>query len=142
MEPGTLIANRFRIDRRIGKGGMGEVFAATNVQTGEAVALKLLRAEVKTRRVSMERFRREARAGGFIKSAYVTEILEVDQDPERGIVLVFELLEGESASQNFGASSSAYGSDCTMRTPRASFTVISSLPTSFSRPVPRPCPPP
>ncbi|MFP6686636.1 MAG: serine/threonine protein kinase, partial [Polyangiaceae bacterium] len=96
MEPGTLIANRFRIDRRIGKGGMGEVFAATNVQTGEAVALKLLRAEVKARRVAMERFRREARAGGFIKSAYVTEILEVDQDPERGIVLVFELLEGES----------------------------------------------
>ncbi len=96
MEPETLIANRFRIDRRIGKGGMGEVFAATNVQTGEAVALKLLRAEVKARRVAMERFRREARAGGFIKSAYVTEILEVDQDPERGIVLVFELLEGES----------------------------------------------
>ena len=96
MEPGTLIANRFRIDREIGKGGMGEVFAATNVQTGEAVALKLLRAEVKARRVSMERFRREARAGGFIKSDYVTEILEVDQDPERGIVLVFELLEGES----------------------------------------------
>jgi len=96
MEPGTLIAKRFRIDRRIGKGGMGEVFAATNIHTGDAVALKLLRAEVKARRVSMERFRREARAGGFIKSDYVTEILEVDQDPERGIVLVFELLEGES----------------------------------------------
>jgi serine/threonine-protein kinase len=75
---------------------MGEVFAAENLRTGRQVAVKLLRSESKLKSSAIERFRREARAAGSIQSDYVTQILDVDEDPEHGIVLVFELLEGES----------------------------------------------
>ncbi len=75
---------------------MGEVFAAENLRTGRQVAVKLLRSESKLKSSAIERFRREARAAGSIQSDYVTQILDVDEDEEHGIVLVFELLEGES----------------------------------------------
>ncbi|MBK9261097.1 MAG: protein kinase [Polyangiaceae bacterium] len=94
--PGTIVANRYRITGQLGRGGMGEVFAAENTRTGRPVAIKLLHADAKTKASSVERFRREARASGSINSDYVTQVLDVDDDPNYGIVLVFELLEGES----------------------------------------------
>lgn len=96
IEPGTIIAKRYRVTRLLGKGGMGEVFAAENTRTGRMVALKVLRAESKQKQSAIERFRREARAAGAINSDFVTQVLDVEDDPEHGIVLVFELLEGES----------------------------------------------
>ncbi len=96
LDPGHLVAQRFRILRPLGRGGMGEVFAAENLRTGRQVAVKLLRSESKQKSSAIERFRREARAAGSIQSDFVTQILDVDEDPEHGIVLVFELLEGES----------------------------------------------
>lgn len=96
VEPGTVIAKRYRVISQLGKGGMGEVFSAENTRTGRRVALKVLRAESKQKQSAIERFRREARAAGAINSDFVTQVLDVDDDPEYGIVLVFELLEGES----------------------------------------------
>lgn len=75
---------------------MGEVFAAENIRTGRPVAVKLLRADSKAKSSAVERFRREARAAGSINSDHVTQVLDVEDDPEHGIVIVFELLEGES----------------------------------------------
>ena len=96
IDPGTVVANRYRISRPLGRGGMGEVFAAENIRTGRPVAVKLLRSESKAKSSAVARFRREARAAGSINSDHVTEILDVEEDAEHGIVLVFELLEGES----------------------------------------------
>jgi len=48
IEPGTVIAQRYRVQRQLGRGGMGEVFAAENIRTGRVVAVKLLRADTKT----------------------------------------------------------------------------------------------
>lgn len=96
LDPGTVVAKRYRISHPLGRGGMGEVFAAENVRTGRPVAVKLLRADSKTKSSAVARFQREARAAGSIHSDYVTQVLDVDEDPEHGIVLVFELLEGES----------------------------------------------
>jgi len=96
IEPGSVIAKRYRVTRPLGKGGMGEVFAAENTRTGRMVAIKVLRAESKAKQSAIERFRREARAAGSIDSDFVTQVLDVEDDPDHGIVLVFELLEGES----------------------------------------------
>lgn len=91
-----MVASRYRILRQLGRGGMGEVYAAENTRTGRHVAVKLLRAEAKLKKSAVERFRREAKAAGSIRSEYVTEVLDVDDDADAGICLVFELLEGES----------------------------------------------
>ncbi|MDC0749857.1 serine/threonine-protein kinase [Polyangium mundeleinium] len=96
IETGTIIANRYRVIRPLGRGGMGEVFAAENTRTGRQVAIKVLHADAKTKHSAVERFRREARAAGSINSDYVTQVLDVEEDANFGIVLVFELLEGES----------------------------------------------
>src|SRR5512141_3228129 len=69
---------------------MGEVFAAENIHTGRPVAIKLLRQDSKSKSSAIARFRQEARAAGKINSDHVME------DAEYGVVLVFELLEGES----------------------------------------------
>lgn len=96
LDPGTVVANRYRISRPLGRGGMGEVFAAENIRTGRPVAIKLLRQDSKSKSTAIARFRQEARAAGSINSDHVTQVLDVEDDPEHGVVLVFELLEGES----------------------------------------------
>jgi serine/threonine-protein kinase len=75
---------------------MGEVFAAENIRTGRPVAIKLLRQDSKAKSSAVARFRQEARAAGSINSDHVTQVLDVEEDAEHGVVLVFELLEGES----------------------------------------------
>ena len=96
LESGVVLAQRYRIQRQLGRGGMGEVFAAENIRTGRTVAVKVLRADSKQKSSAVARFRREARAAGAINSDYVTQVLDVEEDAEHGIVIVFELLEGES----------------------------------------------
>ncbi len=96
LDPGTVVANRYRISRPLGRGGMGEVFAAENIRTGRPVAVKLLRQDTKAKSSAVARFRQEARAAGSINSDHVTQVLDVEEDPDHGVVLVFELLEGES----------------------------------------------
>jgi eukaryotic-like serine/threonine-protein kinase len=96
LEPGTVVANRYRIIHPLGRGGMGEVYAAENVRTGRTVAVKLLRADSKAKSSAVKRFEQEARAAGKINSDHVTQVLDVCEDDEHGIVIVFELLEGES----------------------------------------------
>ena len=96
IDPGTVVANRYRISRPLGRGGMGEVFAAENIRTGRPVAVKLLRSDSKGKSSAIARFRQEARAAGSINSDHVTQVLDVEEDAEHGVVLVFELLEGES----------------------------------------------
>lgn len=96
IEAGTIVANRYRVLRPLGRGGMGEVLAAENTRTGRTVAIKVLHADAKAKHSAVERFKREARAAGSINSDYVTQVLDVEEDATHGIVLVFELLEGES----------------------------------------------
>src|SRR5262245_55798996 len=75
---------------------MGEVFAAENIRTGRPVAVKLLRSDSKAKSSAVERFRREARAAGSTNSGHGSQGLDVEEDSEHGVVLGFELLEGES----------------------------------------------
>jgi eukaryotic-like serine/threonine-protein kinase len=95
LAPGTEIAARYRLDRLLGEGGMGEVWAVTHLVTGKRLALKALKAHRAARQDSVKRFFREARAATVVGHPNVVQVHDVflhDGIP----VMVLDLLEGES----------------------------------------------
>jgi eukaryotic-like serine/threonine-protein kinase len=96
-QPGNVIAEKYRVERLLGRGGMGAVFAATHVVTGKTVAIKWLLPEATEDRESVQRFVREAQAAARIRHPNVVDIYDVGLD-DRGYFLVMEYLEGEPLS--------------------------------------------
>ncbi|WP_437799003.1 serine/threonine-protein kinase [Sorangium sp. So ce693] len=96
LPAGKIIAGRFRIERLIGRGGMGEVYAARNVGTGRDVALKMIRGVVDA--AQTRRFLREAKAATAIQHPNVIEVLDVFEEEDHTPVMVMELLRGEPLS--------------------------------------------
>jgi serine/threonine-protein kinase len=97
VRPGTLIAQRYRLERLLGAGGMGEVWAATHTVTGKAVALKFLRAPHARRddETARRRVLREARAACAVSHPSVVAIHDVVESDDGLPVLVMDLLRGE-----------------------------------------------
>ncbi|HEY8079357.1 MAG TPA: serine/threonine-protein kinase [Labilithrix sp.] len=96
---GAVLAGRFRLDRRLGEGGMGVVWAATNTTTGRRVAIKMLR-DAKTEDPHVRRrFLREGKAASKVQHPNVVEILDVLELEEQTPAIVMEYLEGESLGQ-------------------------------------------
>lgn len=94
--PGEVIGDRFRVERSIGAGGMGSVYAATDLATGAPVALKMMRPELASDARAVERFRREGAALAAISHPAVVQIREVGELPDGSLFLAMELLEGET----------------------------------------------
>ena len=63
LQPGDLVAGRFRIVERLAEGGMGIVYVATQEPMGRKVALKVMKQELVSDQASVKRFYREAVAG-------------------------------------------------------------------------------
>ncbi|MBK9001105.1 MAG: protein kinase [Myxococcales bacterium] len=97
LVPGLLVADRYRLDRRIGQGGMGSVWAASHMVTRRAVALKFLRRSEESEE-SRRRFLREARAASAVSHPNVVEVLDFLEVSEGSPILVLELLQGECLS--------------------------------------------
>jgi serine/threonine-protein kinase len=93
---GSLMGGRYRLDRLLGEGGMGEVWAATHVVTQRVVALKLLRWSLARDERYRRRFVREARAASRVSHPNVIEIHDILENPGETPTLVMDLLEGES----------------------------------------------
>jgi serine/threonine-protein kinase len=91
LSAGQIVADKYRIDAVVGSGGMGVVVAATHIELGQRVAIKLLRD------VSPEgqaRFSREARLLVRLKSAHVARVFDVGSLDDDTPYIVMELLEG------------------------------------------------
>jgi len=96
LETGALIGGKYRLERLIGRGGMGEVWAAEQALTKKHVALKFLVGDAANNPDTRRRFMREARAACAVSHPNVVQIhdvVEVDGDTP---VLIMELLKGES----------------------------------------------
>ena len=105
VKPGDILGNKYRIDALIGRGGMGHVFAATDVsdisrssETQTPVAVKVV-SRLLFDDTLMARLHREAEAATRIRSEYVPRVLEVSDTDEREMYLVMERLVGEPLSQ-------------------------------------------
>ncbi len=97
MNVGDTLGGKYRLDRLLGEGGMGAVYAAENLNTGRRVAIKVLHGEWTQQPQVVQRFLREARATTTIAHPNVVEVFDLDLDRERGIpYIVQEFLEGET----------------------------------------------
>jgi eukaryotic-like serine/threonine-protein kinase len=94
VDPGTLVDGKYRVERKLGEGGMASVYAATQLHLNERVALKVLLPALAGDPTVVERFMREARAAARLKSEHVVLILDVGSLPTRQPYIVMEFLDG------------------------------------------------
>ena len=94
LKEGEILAGKYRIERVLGRGGMGIVVAATHLQLGERVALKFLLPEALENAEAVERFSREARAAAKIKGENVARVTDVAALENGTPYIVMEYLDG------------------------------------------------
>src|SRR5580700_3489838 len=92
--PGDVIAEKYRVERLLGRGGMGAVFAAQHLILNQRVALKLLLGELADSQEASTRFVNEARAAAQIQGEHVARVLDIGQLPNGTPFMVLEYLEG------------------------------------------------
>jgi serine/threonine protein kinase/class 3 adenylate cyclase len=79
LEPGVLLG-RYRLDEKLGQGGMGVVYRGTDLADGSQVAIKVLRPSGKDSPQAVRRFQKEARLLSGVQNDYVTRLFEVGED--------------------------------------------------------------
>src|SRR3954469_4843792 len=92
---GTLIGERFRLDEKVGAGGMSSVYRAFDPTLERWVAIKLMHRDISTDPDQLERFRREARAVASLNHPHVVTVIDAGED-EGAPYIVFEYVEGET----------------------------------------------
>ncbi|KAA5836204.1 serine/threonine-protein kinase [Saccharopolyspora hirsuta] len=101
LTSGQLLADRYRLGKRIAVGGMGEVWEAVDVRLDRTVAIKVLKAELCGDAEFLHRFRTEARTTASLNHPGIAavhdygETAAIPDGPEDTAYLVMELVEGE-----------------------------------------------
>ncbi|WP_437313921.1 protein kinase domain-containing protein [Sorangium sp. So ce385] len=98
---GEVIADRYRVERLLGIGGMGAVVAARHLSLGELVAIKFMRAEHCGNAALLRRFQREARGMFRLKTEHVPRVYDLGAlAPRAGIALPVPYIVMEHLSGN------------------------------------------
>jgi serine/threonine-protein kinase len=92
---GIVLREKWHLDRVLGLGGFGAVYAATH-RAGKRVAIKLLHPQLSSDPDIRKRFLREAYAANSIDHPGVVSVLDDDLTEEGAAFLVMDLLEGET----------------------------------------------
>ncbi len=96
---GRVLGGTYQVERKLGEGGMGAVFAARNVRTGKSYAVKVLLPELSQRKESLARFEREARALAALGHEGIVAIHDFATEADGLAFLVMERLEGEELGE-------------------------------------------
>src|SRR6201985_454108 len=95
---GTTLNDRYRLEARIGAGGMSTVYRATDETLQRTVAIKLMNREIASDSDQLERFRREARAVAQLSHPHIVGVIDYGEDDGRPYI-VFEYVEGETLKE-------------------------------------------
>jgi eukaryotic-like serine/threonine-protein kinase len=95
LPPGSVVGDVYEIDAKIGKGAMGEVYAARHVKLGKRVAIKVIGDELSEDPAAIERFSQEARALAQIQHPAIVAVDHVGELADGRAYFVMELLRGE-----------------------------------------------
>ncbi len=102
LEPGTVVAERYRIETELGRGGMGSVWRARHLALDTPCAVKFIEEHLGTDPELRARFEREAKAAALLRSPNVVQVL--DHGVWGGVpFIVMELLEGEDLAARLAA---------------------------------------
>ena len=96
LAPGTLLAERYLLEERLGAGTFGVVFRALDQREGKLVAIKVLKRALGDSSEALERLRRESLAAGRLDHPNAVEVYELTITPDGAAFLVMEYLEGRS----------------------------------------------
>jgi serine/threonine protein kinase len=94
---GQTLDDKYKIERELGRGGMGTVYLATHLGTERPVAVKIIAPQFMQRAEFVERFRREARAAGRLRHPNVVDVTDFGFSNTNGgqvAYLVMEYLDG------------------------------------------------
>jgi hypothetical protein len=100
---GEVLDGKYRVERLVGKGGMGAVAAATHVELRQTVALKFILGDRLDSPQMAERFLREARFAVRLKSQHVARVFDVSTLPGGAPYIVMEYLEGSDLASHLAA---------------------------------------
>ena len=95
---GTTLSGRYRLESRIGSGGMSTVYRAHDETLERFVAIKLMNREVASDSDQLERFRREARAVARLSHPNIVHVIDAGEDEGRPYI-VFEYIDGETLKE-------------------------------------------
>jgi serine/threonine-protein kinase len=93
---GTILADRYRIDKCLGEGGMGAVYLAEHVRMHKQFAVKLLHPEMGRLAEAVFRFQREAVAAGRVDHEHLVTATDFGELPDGSMYLVLEYVPGKS----------------------------------------------
>jgi eukaryotic-like serine/threonine-protein kinase len=100
FEPGQLVASRYRVERRLGQGGMGEVYAAYDLELGETVALKTIAGALAAEPSAVGRLKLELRLARSVAHPHVGRVFELGRharaDGACQWFFTLQLIAGES----------------------------------------------
>jgi eukaryotic-like serine/threonine-protein kinase len=99
VDIGDVIEGKYRIDRLLGSGGMGEVYEGEHLRIHRRVAIKVLNAGLNAEPEFVRRFEREAQAAGRIGSRHIVEVLDLGELSNGDRYMVMEYLEGETLAE-------------------------------------------
>lgn len=99
VSEGDIVLEKYRVERVLGKGGMGVVVAATHVELEHRVALKFLLPMALEHPDIVERFAREARVAAKIQSRHIARVIDTGRMPSGAPFMVMEYLEGQDLAE-------------------------------------------
>src|SRR5882757_1539021 len=95
---GTVLSGRYRLEAKIGSGGMSTVYLARDTTLDRPVAVKVMHREMSEQADQLERFRQEARAVAKLSHPNVVAVIDAGEDKGHPYI-VFEYVEGETLKQ-------------------------------------------
>ncbi|MEK6326734.1 MAG: protein kinase [Actinomycetota bacterium] len=95
---GTVLSGRYRLESKLGSGGMSTVYLARDETLQRWIAVKVMHREISDQPDQLERFRREARAVAQLSHPNVVAVIDAGEDGGHPYI-VFEYVEGETLKQ-------------------------------------------
>ena len=99
LEPGQIIAERYRVEALLGRGAFGRVYRATHTMMKTQVAIKTLVGDLHDQQEARARFQREAQAAGAIDHPHVCRVTDFGELRDGSFFMVMEFLDGRTLEQ-------------------------------------------